>query len=258
MLYHSFLLFLTFLSSILSLSKAHPINVWPKPTKTIWPNPTAIPLSPTFKIHSPHPRRHHPHLAAAVDRYSLLIASERHRPIVPPSVNITLSGSLTSLTILVSDLSRPLQHGVDESYTISITSALASLTAATAWGAMRGLETFSQLAWGDPPVVAAEIYIDDRPKFPHRGILLDTSRNFYPKRDLLRTIDAMAGNKLNVFHWHITDSQSFPIELPTVPELAEKGAYGAEMRYAVKDVAEIVEYGLSRGVRVMPEIDAPG
>lgn len=123
---------------------------------------------------------------------------------------------------------------------------------------MRGLETFSQLAWGDPPVLAADIFIYDRPMFPHRGIVLDTSRNYYPMKDILRTIDAMAANKLNVFHWHVTDSHSFPIEIPSEPDLAEKGAYGPGMRYAVEDVAEIVEYGLSRGVRVMPEIDMPG
>lgn len=123
---------------------------------------------------------------------------------------------------------------------------------------MRGLESFSQLAWGDPPIVAADIFIYDRPLFPHRGILLDTSRNYYPVRDILRTIDAMSANKLNVFHWHVTDSHSFPIVLPSEPELAEKGAYGPGMRYTVDGVAEIVEYGLSRGVRVMPEIDTPG
>ncbi|ONK75285.1 uncharacterized protein A4U43_C03F15270 [Asparagus officinalis] len=68
----------------------------------------------------------------------------------------------------------------------------------------------------------------------------------------------MAMNKLNVFHWHVTDSHSFPIVLPSEPELGEMGAYGEGMRYEAKDVKEIVEYGLSRGVRVMPEIDAPG
>jgi hexosaminidase len=68
----------------------------------------------------------------------------------------------------------------------------------------------------------------------------------------------MAGNKMNVFHWHITDSQSFPIELPSEPELAEKGAYGENMRCTVEEVRRIVEFAMSRGVRVVPEIDSPG
>lgn len=61
--------------------------------------------------------------------------------------------------------------------------------------------------------------IRDRPAYPHRGLMLDTARNFIPVPDILRTIDAMASSKLNVFHWHITDTQSFPMESPRVPQL---------------------------------------
>ncbi|KQK15569.2 hypothetical protein BRADI_1g23740v3 [Brachypodium distachyon] len=129
---------------------------------------------------------------------------------------------------------------------------------------MRGLETFSQLTWragstkAEQLVVAAGVRVEDRPLYQHRGLMLDTGRTYFPVADILRTIDAMAGNKMNVFHWHITDSQSFPIELPSEPALAEKGAYGDDMRYTVEDVTRIVEFAMSRGVRVVPEIDAPG
>lgn len=68
----------------------------------------------------------------------------------------------------------------------------------------------------------------------------------------------MGANKMNVFHWHITDSHSFPLVIPSEPELAAKGAYGSEMVYTPDDVKEIVEFGLSHGVRVVPEIDSPG
>lgn len=87
--------------------------------------------------------------------------------------------------------------------------------------------------------------------------MLDTSRNFYGVDHLLRLIKAMGMNKLNVFHWHITDSHSFPLVVPSEPELAGKGAYGNEMMYSPADVQEIVEYGLEHGVRVVPEIDMP-
>ena len=107
-------------------------------------------------------------------------------------------------------------------------------------------------------LVAAGVRVEDRPLYPHRGLMLDTGRTYFPVSDILRTIDAMAANKINVFHWHITDSQSFPIELPSEPQLAEKGAYGEDMRYTVKDVKRIVEFAMSRGVRVVPEIDSPG
>lgn len=92
----------------------------------------------------------------------------------------------------------------------------------------------------------------------HRGVLLDTSRNFYELKDLLRLIRAISMNKLNVFHWHITDSQSFPLVVASEPELAAKGAYGEEMKYTAADVKKVVEYGMEHGVRVVPEIDMPG
>lgn len=107
-------------------------------------------------------------------------------------------------------------------------------------------------------MVPTNLEIFDKPLFGHRGLLLDTSRNFYPVRDLKRTIGAMAMNKLNVFHWHITDSQSFPILLPSLPEIAEKGAYSSDMIYSVKDVKSVVRFAMRRGVRVVPEFDAPG
>ena len=88
--------------------------------------------------------------------------------------------------------------------------------------------------------------------------MLDTSRNYYPVEDILRTIEGMSMNKLNVFHWHITDSQSFPLVVPSEPGLADKGSYGLDMMYSPADVSRIVEFGLEHGVRVVPEIDAPG
>lgn len=98
----------------------------------------------------------------------------------------------------------------------------------------------------------------DAPIHAHRGVMLDTSRNYYPVKDVLRTIEAMSMNKVNVFHWHVTDSQSFPLVLPSEPGLADKGAYGPHMVYTIEDVKRVVEFGLDRGVRVMPEIDSPG
>lgn len=135
---------------------------------------------------------------------------------------------------------------------------MATITAATVWGAMHGLESFSQLAWRGRQgelLVAAGVRVEDKPLYQHRGLMLDTGRTYFPVVDILRTIDTMAANKMNVFHWHITDSQSFPIELPSEPMLAEMGAYGEDMRYTVKDVKRIVDFAMSRGVRVVPEID---
>lgn len=68
-------------------------------------------------------------------------------------------------------------------------------------------------------VILANAQIKDRPIFSHRGLMLDTARNFIPIIDIKRTIDAMGSSKLNVLHWHATDSQSFPLEIPNVPQM---------------------------------------
>ena len=64
-----------------------------------------------------------------------------------------------------------------------------------------------------------ETWIHDGPRFPHRGVLVDTARHFIDKSILLANIDLMEMNKMNVFHWHVTDDQSFPYESRTFPNM---------------------------------------
>lgn len=105
--------------------------------------------------------------------------------------------------------------------------------------------------------ILSNVFISDGPAYKHRGILVDTARRFYPVEALKRTLDVMAMSKLNVFHWHITDSQSFAMVLDSHPQLAQKGAYSPKKVYYPSDIREIVEYGRVRGVRIVPEFDAP-
>lgn len=159
---------------------------------------------------------------------------------------------------------KPLAGEVDESYDLTVSAdGDAKLTAQSSIGVLRGLETFSQLFyqhsagtfWYTP---FAPVSVQDSPKFPHRGILLDTARNFMPLPDVLRTIDAMAWSKLNRLHIHVTDSQSWPIVIPSMPELSEKGAYHPSQTYSPEDIERIQTYGVERGVEVYFEIDMPG
>ncbi|ERN20446.1 beta-hexosaminidase 2 [Amborella trichopoda] len=254
----SSLILLLFISSIpTSIAQPPQVLVWPKPRNLTWTPPySSILLSPTFTISY---SGSNPYLQNAVSRYLRLILAEKYTPVRPIPSNLTASTQpLQTLTLSVNDETPPLQHGVDESYSLSIPNGTAVLWSATVWGAMRGLETVSQLVWGDPARLPVGLEIWDSPLFEHRGVMLDTSRNYYGMREILRTIGAMSENKMNLFHWHITDSHSFPIVLPSVPELAEKGSYGAGMQYSAEEVRGIVEFGMSRGVRVVPEIDSPG
>lgn len=56
-------------------------------------------------------------------------------------------------------------------------------------------------------------YIHDAPRFPHRELLIDSSRHFLPVPALKQIIDSLPYAKINVLHWHIVDNQSFPREL---------------------------------------------
>ncbi|KAG8034219.1 hypothetical protein G9C98_001304 [Cotesia typhae] len=106
--------------------------------------------------------------------------------------------------------------------------------------------------------VASNVSILDAPMYPYRGILLDTSRNFISKATILRTIEAMGMSKLNSFHWHLSDSQSFPYISRTWPNMSRYGAYSPKKTYSSEDIKEIVDFGIHHGVRVVPELDAPG
>lgn len=129
------------------------------------------------------------------------------------------------------------------------------------YGARHGMETLSQLIVYDEirnEIVIVCGDITDEPRFKHRGLSLDTSRNFFPVEVLKRTINGLAMVKLNTFHWHISDSHNFPLLLKSQPELAMWSAYSSDKIYTTDDVVEIVKYAKARGVRVIPEIDVPG
>ncbi|PAA70100.1 hypothetical protein BOX15_Mlig007183g1, partial [Macrostomum lignano] len=149
---------------------------------------------------------------------------------------------------------------MNESYTIAVSGGQVNISAPEPWGAMYGLETLAQLIsrYPDGTLRLNETAVSDQPRFAHRGILLDTSRHYLPVRTIMQNLDGMAYNKMNVFHWHIVDDQSFPYQSYTFPELSDKGAYSGRHVYSQQDVASIVEHARRRGIRVVPEFDTPG
>ncbi|XP_026504923.1 beta-hexosaminidase subunit beta [Terrapene carolina triunguis] len=148
----------------------------------------------------------------------------------------------------------------NEAYQLSVTEPVAVLRAEKVWGALRGLETFSQLVYEDDygSFLINESEITDYPRFAHRGILLDTSRHFLPLKSILTNLDAMAFNKFNVLHWHIVDDHSFPYQSATFPDLSGKGSYSYDHIYTPTDVRLVIDYARLRGIRVIPEFDSPG
>lgn len=147
--------------------------------------------------------------------------------------------------------------GEDESYSIEITSAGAKLDAATPLGIMRGLQTFLQLVQITSSGFAAPaVVIQDKPRFPWRGLMIDVGRHFIPLDVLKRNLDGMAAVKLNVFHWHLSDNQGFRVESKKFPKLQEMGSDG--LFYAQDEIRDLIAYARDRGIRVVPEFDMPG
>ena len=145
----------------------------------------------------------------------------------------------------------------DESYSLEISGKQARLVAPTVVGALRGLETFLQLVQADRDgyyLPAAKI--NDQPRFPWRGLMIDIARHYQPPDVLKRNLDAMAAVKLNVFHWHLTEDQGFRVESKKFPKLHLMGSDG--QYYTQDQVREIIAYAAERGIRVIPEFDIPG
>lgn len=172
-----------------------------------------------------------------------------------------------------------------EAYRLAVGADAVRLTGGSAAGVFRGAQTLRQLlgpdafrraplaagrAWEVPAVV-----VEDEPRFGWRGMMLDVSRHFLPKEDVLRYLDLLAAHKLNVFHFHLTDDQGWRIEIKRYPRLTEVGSWRSRTKYGHRaselwdetpyggfytqdDIREIVAYAAERHIRVVPEIDIPG
>jgi hexosaminidase len=248
-------------------------------------------------------------------------------PIPPPPPP---GGTLAELRVFVGSTDQSLGEQTDESYSLAVgsdavlgkvggvggvgaagaTSTLSTLSghgrrrergeiatiqAASVYGALRGLETFAQLVdrvdaeceggrtgsrhrhrhhkrskkhhrhhrhhQKDEPCPSFSIrpaLIFDEPRFPHRGLLLDTARHFLPLPAILATLDALAATKMNYLHLHLTDDQAFSVSLPGGPFADGQGAIAPGAFYSPADVAAIVAAARARGIRVIPEFDVPG
>ncbi|KAH9192691.1 hypothetical protein AeNC1_005344 [Aphanomyces euteiches] len=176
------------------------------------------------------------------------------RAVSVPGEGITIKAKIKS-----KDETLSLQ--TDESYSLTVDGTKISIEAATVYGYCHALTTLAQLIDYSDYTKSVRMVnyakITDRQAYTHRGITLDTSRNFYSVASIKRLIKTMGANKLNTFHWHITDSSSFPLEIVGEPRINQYGAYSADRIYTQTQVKELVAYGKEHGVRIIPEFDVP-
>lgn len=162
----------------------------------------------------------------------------------------------------------------EEGYQLTVNSAAVVLTAYQPRGLFFAVQTLRQLLppeFENQEVVTGinwdipALEIEDHPRFPWRGMMLDCGRHFMEKEFIKRYIDLLAYHKMNVFHWHLTEDQGWRIEIKKYPRLTEVGAwrtyedgsvYGGF--YTQEDIREVVEYARKRYITVVPEIEMPG
>lgn len=147
--------------------------------------------------------------------------------------------------------------GEDESYVLDVTVAGVKLSAPNPLGVIHGLQTLLQLAQpGTQGFAFPAVHIEDAPRFPWRGLLLDAGRHWMPIPVVKRTLDGMEAVKMNVLHFHVSEDQGFRIESKKYPKLQELGSNG--QYYTQDDIKDIIAYARDRGIRVVPEFDMPG
>lgn len=166
-----------------------------------------------------------------------------------------------------------------EGYNISVTPKQVSIAASDRNGFIYAFQTLRQLLEkenGKSWIPCVEI--KDSPRFGYRGMMMDVSRYFVPKAEMLKLIDVMESLKLNKLHWHLTDDNGWRIEIKQYPELTKVGAWRVDREdlpfparrnpkpseptpiggfYTQDDIREIVNYANERGIEVIPEIDMP-
>jgi hexosaminidase len=178
-----------------------------------------------------------------------------------------------------------------EGYHLKVATDNIDLKANDGAGFFYGLQTLTQLL---PPVFTSgqhqeqwaipAVTIEDSPAFGWRGFMLDVSRHFFDKEQVMQILDMMARLKMNRFHWHLTDDQGWRIEIKSYPKLTEIGAWRVDYTnydetisdwwgrpeqtpqdsatyggfYTQEDIREIVAYAKDRFIEIIPEIDMPG
>lgn len=147
--------------------------------------------------------------------------------------------------------------GEDESYSLNIKPGQIEINALTEFGVLHAIETLLQLFETDgKEYYFPEVSINDTPRFPWRGLMLDVCRHFIPMEIIKRNIDAMAAVKMNVLHLHLSEDQGFRIESEVFPRLHQFGSDGDY--FTQTQMREIIAYADQRGIRVIPEFDMPG
>lgn len=166
-----------------------------------------------------------------------------------------------------------------EGYTLNVSPSAIRIEASSAAGVFYGLQTLLQLIPVDETETAEIpcVEITDYPRFGWRGLMLDVSRHWFTKQEVEQYIDQMARYKYNTLHLHLSDDQGWRIEIKSLPQLTQHGAWRVARTgrwgeylpalagepttyggfYTQDDMREIIRYAADHYITILPEIDIP-
>lgn len=199
------------------------------------------------------------------------LLAEKLRQATGFEINVTPSATPPRTGIFLALSDNPSASGGDESYELTITKKLITLTAGKAEGVFRGTQTIRQLlpariemnSVQEGPWEIPTGSISDYPVYPYRGAMLDVARHFFGVDDVKRFIDFLTLYKMNMLHLHLSDDQGWRIEIKSWPNLANHGGStqvggGSGGFYTQEQYSDIVNYAARRYITIIPEIDMPG
>ena len=169
-----------------------------------------------------------------------------------------------------------------ESYELSINENKIQIKASDKAGALYGLQSLKQLMLSTKldKTKLKHIFINDSPRFPYRGMLLDISRNFYGPDKIKQILDYLSFFKINHLDFRLTDDEGWRLEIPGLEELTEVGSKRAYTKdefeslipmygsgpdtnstgsgYLSKvDFIDILQYADNRNIKIIPQISYP-
>ena len=185
--------------AVLALLQVTHGHIFPPP-QSIQVTGVPLPLSKEFTITKPAIAFSTPRLDAAVLRFKS-----------PHSPATTTNATLSTLDLVLNG-NHSQQHPsleTDYSYQIIVKNNRATASAASEYGLMYALESFTQLIEETGTLPGNNIHINDAPAYKWRGLMIDTGRRFVPLSTVLNLLDTMAAVKLNVLHLHASDMCRF-------------------------------------------------
>jgi len=213
------------------------------------------------------------------------LADLKERLTIPTGYHVVENNSSSATIRIILNKNQDAELGT-EGYRLLVAPKKVTITANQPAGIFYGVQSFLQLL---PPEIAGDslvknitwtapaVTITDYPRFGWRGLMLDVSRHFFTKKEVMKYMDQMSAYKYNVLHLHLSDDQGWRLEIKSFPQLTGVGAWRVKRTglwyeflpalanekatdggfYTQEDMREMIGYAKDRNITILPEIDVP-